>query len=53
MPGSSLDLARIAGSFIEACSDMKAKLFEARRSFSSSVGAEVGYWTSNHVGREG
>ncbi|WP_010219652.1 hypothetical protein [Sphingomonas sp. PAMC 26621] len=53
MPGSSLDIARIAGSFIEMCGDFKAKLFEARRSFSSSVGAEVGYWTSNHEGREG
>ncbi|GHH25438.1 hypothetical protein GCM10008023_38850 [Sphingomonas glacialis] len=53
MPGSSLDIARIAGSFIEMCGDFKAKLFEARRSFSSSVGAEVGYWTSSHEGREG
>jgi hypothetical protein len=52
MPGSSLDIARIAGSFIEACGELKAKLFEARRSFSSSVGAEVGYWTANHEGRE-
>lgn len=53
MPGSSLDIARIARSFIETCGDLKAKLFEARRSFSSSVGAEVGYWTANHEGREG
>ena len=52
MPGSSLDIARIAGSFMESCADLKAKLFAARRSFSSSVGAEVGYWTSNHEGRE-
>jgi hypothetical protein len=53
MPGSSLDIARIAVSFMESCTDFKARLFEARRSFSSSVGAEVGYWTSNHDGREG
>jgi hypothetical protein len=53
MPGSSLDIARIAGSFMESCTDFKARLFEARRSFSSSVGAEVGYWTSNHDGCEG
>ena len=52
MPGSSLDIARIAASFIETCGDLKAKLFEARRSFSSSVGAEVSYWTANHTGRE-
>jgi hypothetical protein len=52
MQGSSLDIARIASSFMESCADLKAKLFEARRSFSSSVGAEVGYWTSNHDGRE-
>jgi hypothetical protein len=52
MPGSSLDIARIAGSFIEACGDLKAKLFEARRLLSSSVGAEVGYWTVNHDGRQ-
>jgi hypothetical protein len=53
MPGSSLDIARIVGSFTEACGDLKAKLFEARRLFSSSVGAEVGYWTSNYKDREG
>ncbi len=52
MPGSSLDIAGIAGSFIEACGELKAKLFEARRTFSSSVGAEVGYWTSNHDRRK-
>jgi len=53
MPGSSLDIARVAGSFIEACGELKSQLFEARRSFSSSVGAEVAYWTFNHEGREG
>jgi hypothetical protein len=42
---SSLDVARIAGSFYETCAELKPLLFAMRRSLSSYVGAEVGYWT--------
>jgi len=45
MPESSLDLARIAGPFIEACGEVKALLWTTRRAMSSYVGGEVGYWT--------
>ena len=44
-PGSSLDLARIAGPFIETCGELKTLLFAMRRSLTSTVGAEVSYWT--------
>ena len=44
-PESTLDLARIAEPFLETCAELKALLFETRRSLSSYVGAEVGYWT--------
>lgn len=44
-PGSSLELARIAEPFLETCADLKTLLFAMRRSLSSCVGAEVGYWT--------
>ena len=44
-PESSLDVARIAEPFLETCADLKTLLFAMRRSLSSSVGAEVGYWT--------
>ena len=43
-PGSTLDLARIAEPFLETCADLKGLLFEVRRSLSSYVGGEVGYW---------
>jgi hypothetical protein len=45
-PESSLDIARIAGPFLETCADLKPLLFATQRALSSSVGAEVGYWTS-------
>lgn len=44
-PESSLDVARIAGPFIETCTELKTLLFAMRRSLSSYVGGEVGYWT--------
>lgn len=44
-PGSTLDLARIAEPFMETCGDLKALLFATRRSLSTYVGGEVGYWT--------
>ena len=44
-PGSSLDMARIAGPFLETCGDLRTLLTTMRRSLSSCVGAEVGYWT--------
>ena len=44
-PESTLDLARIAEPFLETCAELKALLLETRRSLSSYVGAEVGYWT--------
>jgi predicted DNA binding CopG/RHH family protein len=43
-PESSLDLARIAAPFIETCADLKTLLFDTRRTLSSYVGGEVGYW---------
>ena len=44
-PGSTLDLKRIAEPFIETCGELKSLLFATRRSLSSYVGGEVGYWT--------
>lgn len=44
-PESSLDLKRIAEPFVETCADLKSLLFATRRSLSSYVGGEVGYWT--------
>lgn len=44
-PESTLDVARIAEPFLETCADLKTLLFAMRRSLSSCVGAEVGYWT--------
>ena len=44
-PGSTLELARIAEPFLETCADLKALLFDLRRTLSASVGAEVSYWT--------
>lgn len=43
-PGSTLELGRIAEPFLETCADLKAMLFDVRRSLSSYVGGEVGYW---------
>ncbi|MEG3178827.1 hypothetical protein U1872_21570 [Sphingomonas sp. RB3P16] len=47
-PESSLDIARIAGSFLEKCDELKTLLFTTRLSLSASIGAEVGYWTENY-----
>lgn len=44
-PGSWLDLARIAEPFLETCGELKTLLFAMRRSLTSTVGAEVSYWT--------
>lgn len=44
LPESSLDIARIATPFLETCADLKAILFETRRTLSTYVGGEVGYW---------
>ena len=52
MPESSLDIARIAGPFLETCAELKGVLFVTRRALSSSIGAEVGYWTDHHGARE-
>ena len=46
-PESSLDIARIAGTFLETCADLRSLLIEARRSLASSIGGEIGYWTRN------
>lgn len=43
-PGSTLEVSRIAEPFLETCADLKSLLFEVRRSLSSYVGGEVGYW---------
>jgi stage V sporulation protein SpoVS len=51
-PESSLDVARIAGPFIETCAELKTLLFSMRRSLSSYVGAEVGYWTGTAKGMD-
>jgi hypothetical protein len=44
-PESTLDIARIAGPFLDTCAELKALLLAVRRALTSSVGAEVGYWT--------
>lgn len=44
-PESSLDIARIAGSFLETCGDLRSLLVETRRTLASSIGGEIGYWT--------
>ena len=44
-PESSLDVARIAESFLDTCAELKALLFATRRSLSSYVGGEISYWT--------
>lgn len=49
-PGSRLELGRIADPFLETCADLKALLFDVRRSLSSYVGGEVGYWTDAFKG---
>jgi len=49
-PESSLDIARIAGTFLETCADLRSLLIEARRSLASSIGGEIGYWTRRDEG---
>lgn len=44
-PESSLDIARIAGPFMESCAELKSALHSARRALSRYVGGEVSYWT--------
>ena len=48
-PGSTLEVARIAEPFLQTCADLKALLFDLRRTLSASVGAEVSYWTSAYA----
>jgi uncharacterized protein (DUF1778 family) len=50
-PESSLDMARIAGTFLETCADLRTLLIEARRSLASSIGGEIGYWTRRDEGQ--
>ena len=45
MPDSTLDVARIAEPFLETCAELKGLLLSTRRTLSSYVGGEVGYWT--------
>jgi predicted HicB family RNase H-like nuclease len=45
LPGSTLEIARIATPFIDTCANLKALLFDVRRMLSSYVSGEVGYWT--------
>lgn len=45
-PGSSLDLARITGPFLETCEELKTLLFILRGTLSSSIGGEIRYWTN-------
>jgi hypothetical protein len=47
-PESSVDIARIAEPFMETCAELKTHLFATRRALSSSIGAEVGYWTGTY-----
>jgi uncharacterized protein (DUF1778 family) len=47
-PESSVDIARIAKPFMETCAELKTHLFATRRALSSSIGAEVGYWTGTY-----
>ena len=44
-PESSLDIVRIASSFLETCAELRTLLVEARRTLASSIGGEIGYWT--------
>ena len=52
MPESTLDIARIAGPFLETCAELKGVLFGTRRALSSAIGAEVGYWIDSFGARE-
>ncbi|MEG3162868.1 ribbon-helix-helix domain-containing protein [Sphingomonas sp. LB2R24] len=52
MPESSLDIARIAGPFIEKCSELQRLLIETRRVLASSIGGEIGYWVGARGGAE-
>ena len=45
MPESTLDMARIAEPFLDTCAELKTLLHTTRRTLSSYVGGEVGYWT--------
>ena len=45
MPGSTLQIARIAESFFETCADVQSELRSTRRSLSTYIGSEIGYWT--------
>lgn len=45
MPGSSLDIARIAGPFLETIADLRPLLRDARFEATSYAGSEVAYWT--------
>lgn len=45
MPGSSLDIARVAAPLIDTCVDLKAHLFDLRETLSACVSGEVAYWT--------
>ncbi|WP_242098127.1 ribbon-helix-helix protein, CopG family [Sphingomonas sp. CROZ-RG-20F-R02-07] len=49
-PESSLDIARIAGSFLETCAELRGLLVETRRTLASSIGGEIGYWTRKDEG---
>jgi predicted transcriptional regulator len=51
-PESSLDIARIAGGFLETCADLRSLLIAARRSLASSIGGEIGYWTRTDGGSD-
>lgn len=48
-PESTLDIARIAGPFMETCAELQKLLISTRRSLATSIGGEIGYWTG---GRE-
>ena len=45
-PESRLQIERIAGPFVETCTDLRKLLFGMKRSLSTYVGGEVSYWTS-------
>ena len=51
-PESSLDIARIAGPFIESCRGLQRSLTDARRSMATLIGGEIGYWTGGREGPE-
>ncbi|WP_242097927.1 hypothetical protein [Sphingomonas sp. CROZ-RG-20F-R02-07] len=44
-PGSSLNIARIAGPFLETSGELRTLLTALRRTLSSCVGGEIRYWT--------